>query len=145
MDNSWTSNEFVFSFEGRINRAKYWYALYAGMISCLVRLVVLALVLGAIFGASVKSVHLNIYDIFNDPPSFPFRVSFGSSGPASLASLLFDAGGTPIIVVAIRFLAASTVRRLHDRNKSGVQPRIGTTERAGICSARCWPIAGRAC
>ena len=119
MDNSWTSNEFVFSFEGRINRAKYWYALYAGMISCLVRLVVLALVLGAIFGASVKSVHLNIYDIFNDPPSFPFRVSFGSSGPASLASLLFDAGGTPIIVVAIRFLAASTVRRLHDRNKSG--------------------------
>src|ERR1039457_1009807 len=110
LDNSWTSHEIVFSFEGRINRAKYWYALYAGMISCLVRLVVLALVLGAIFGASVKSVHLNIYDIFNDPPSFPFRVSFGSSGPASLASLLFDAGGTPIIVVAIRFLAASTVR-----------------------------------
>lgn len=119
MDNSWTSNEFLFSFEGRINRAKYWYALYAGVINCLFLLVVWAFVLGAIFGAGVKSVHLDIYDIFNDPPSFPFRVSFGDSGPASLVSLLFYAGGTPILVAATRFLAATTVKRLHDRNKSG--------------------------
>jgi uncharacterized membrane protein YhaH (DUF805 family) len=119
MDNSWTSNELLFSFEGRINRAKYWYALYAGMISFPLCLVVLALALSAIFGVSIKSVHLNIYDAFNDPPSFPFRVSFGSSVPAWLAFLLFYAGGTPIVVGAIRFLAATTVKRLHDRNKSG--------------------------
>ena len=30
MDNSWNSDEFLFGFEGRFNRAKYWYALYAG-------------------------------------------------------------------------------------------------------------------
>jgi uncharacterized membrane protein YhaH (DUF805 family) len=120
MDNSWTSDEFLFSFEGRFNRAKYWYALYAGMISCLVRLVLLVFALGVIFGASVKSVHLNINDIFNDPLSFPFGVSFGSSrGPTWLVSLLFDAGATSIFVGAIRLLAATTVKRLHDHNKSG--------------------------
>jgi uncharacterized membrane protein YhaH (DUF805 family) len=122
MDNNLTSDEFLLSFEGRINRAKYCYALYVGMISCLVRLVFLVFfvfALDAIFGASVKSVHFNIDDIFNDPPSLPFRVSFGGSGSAWLASLLFYAAATPILVFAIRLLAATTIRRLHDRNKSG--------------------------
>ncbi len=122
MGNSYTRDEFLFSFEGRINRAKYWFALYAGMVTCLVRLAFLGFLvfaLDAIFGTSVKSVHLNIYDIFNDPPLFPLRVSFGDSGPAWLVSLLFYAGVTPIIVAAIRLLAATAVRRLHDRNKSG--------------------------
>ena len=91
MDNNSTSDEFLFSFEGRINRAKYWYALYAGVIVCLVRLVFLVFALNAIFGTSVKSVHLNIYDIFNDPRSFPLRVSFGGIGLAWLVSLLFYA------------------------------------------------------
>jgi uncharacterized membrane protein YhaH (DUF805 family) len=92
------------------------------MISCLVHLVLLVFLvfaLDVIFGASVKSVHFNIYDIFNDPPSLPFRVSFGGSGPAWLVSLLFYAGVTPIFVAAIRLLAATAVKRLHDRNKSG--------------------------
>ena len=115
-------NDLLFSFEGRINRAKYWYALYAGVVSCLVRLVFLVFLvfaLNAVFGTSVESVHLNIYDIFNDPPSFPLRVSFGGSGFAWLVSLLFYAGVTPIFVAATRLLAATAVRRLHDRNKSG--------------------------
>jgi uncharacterized membrane protein YhaH (DUF805 family) len=122
MDDSWTSDEFLLSFEGRFNRAKYWFALYVGVISCLVRLVFLVFLvfaLNAMFGTSVKSVHLNIYDIFNDPPSFPFRVSFGGSGYVWLVSLLFYAGATPIFVFAVRLLAATTVKRLHDRNKSG--------------------------
>src|SRR5258708_16563679 len=92
------------------------------MTSCLVRLVCLVFLvfaLNAIFGTSVESVHLNIYDIFNDPPSFPLRVSFGGSGPAWLVSLLFYAGVTPIFVAAIRILSATAVKRLHDRNKSG--------------------------
>jgi len=41
MGNSYASDEFLFSFDGRINRAKYWFALYAGMVTCLVRLVFL--------------------------------------------------------------------------------------------------------
>jgi uncharacterized membrane protein YhaH (DUF805 family) len=115
-------NDLLFSFEGRINRAKYWFALYAGVISCLVRLVFLVFqvfALNAIFGTSVKSVHLNSYDIFNDPPSFPLRVSFGGSGFAWLVSLLFHAVAISDFVFAIRFLAATAVKRLHDRNKSG--------------------------
>jgi uncharacterized membrane protein YhaH (DUF805 family) len=122
MDDSLTSDEFLLSFDGRINRTKYWYALYIGMTSCLVRLVFLVFwvfALNAIFGTSVKSVHLNIYDIFNDPPSFPLRVSFGAGGRAWLVSLLFYASATPTFVFAIRLLAATAVRRLHDRNKSG--------------------------
>jgi uncharacterized membrane protein YhaH (DUF805 family) len=50
MDNSYTSNAFLFSFEGRINRAKYWYALCASMISCLVRLVFLVFLMFALNG-----------------------------------------------------------------------------------------------
>ena len=122
MDNNSISDEVLLSFEGRINRAKFCYALYAGMISCLVRLVFLVFLvfaLNAILGTSLKSVHFNIYDIFNDPPSFPLQVSFGDSGAAWLVSLLFYAGVTPIFVFAIRLPAATTVKRLHDRNKSG--------------------------
>jgi len=122
MDDSDITKEFLLSFDGRINRAKYWYAVYVGIIHCLVRLVwlvFLAFALNAIFGTSVNSVHLNIYDIFNDPPSFPFRVSFGGSGPSWLVSLLFYAAAISNFVFAIRFLAATAVRRLHDRNKRG--------------------------
>jgi uncharacterized membrane protein YhaH (DUF805 family) len=122
MDNNSISDKVLLSFEGRINRAKFCYALYAGIISCVVRLVFLiflVFVLDAIFGTSVKSVHFNIHDIFNDPPSFPLQVSFGDSGAAWLVSLLFYAGVTPIFVFAIRLPAATTVKRLHDRDKSG--------------------------
>jgi uncharacterized membrane protein YhaH (DUF805 family) len=111
MDNSYTSNEFLFSFRGRINRAKYWYAAFASSAFCGVLLGVLAFAL-ATFSASVKSVHLNLLDI----------VPFGDAGPAStetLTSLLFDAAGTPIVVFGTWFLGATTVKRLHDRNKSG--------------------------
>ena len=122
MDNNPISDEVLLSFEGRINRPQFCYALYAGMISCLVRLIFLVFmvfVLDAIFGTSIKSFHLNIYDIFNDPPSFPLQVSFGDSGAAWLVSLLSYAGATSLFVFAIRIPAASVVKRLHDRNKSG--------------------------
>lgn len=49
----------------------------------------------------------------------PFRVSFGDSGTAWLVTLLFHAIATSVIVAAIRSLAATAVKRLHDRNKSG--------------------------
>ncbi|HWX05637.1 MAG TPA: DUF805 domain-containing protein [Bradyrhizobium sp.] len=120
MDNSYTSNEFLFSFEGRINRAKYWYASFASMISCGVFLGVLAFALGAIFGDSVKSVYLDVHDIIGDPPSFPFRASFANTGSApTLVSTLFYVLGTPIFIAGMWFVTAATVKRLHDRNRSG--------------------------
>jgi uncharacterized membrane protein YhaH (DUF805 family) len=93
MDNNPISDEVLLSFEGRINRAEFCYALYVGTISCLVRLVFLVFVvftLDAIFGTSIKSFHL-----------------------------LFYAGATSLFVFAIRIPAASAVKRLHDRDKSG--------------------------
>jgi uncharacterized membrane protein YhaH (DUF805 family) len=121
MDNNPISDEVLLSFEGRINRAEFCYALYVGTISCLVRLVFLVFVvftLDAIFGTSIKSFHLNIYDVFNDPPTFPLQVSFGDGAAAWLVSLLFYAGATSLFVFAIRIPAASAVKRLHDRDKS---------------------------
>jgi hypothetical protein len=77
----YTSNEFLFSFRGGINRAKYGYAAFASSAFCGVLLGVLAFALGRIFGASVKSVHLNFLDIV------PFNITFGDSGAASTETL----------------------------------------------------------
>ena len=136
MDNSYTSNEFLFSFEGRINRAKYWYAVFASSAFCGVLLGVWAFVLGRIFGASIKSVHLNFLDIA------PFSVTFSDAGPGlteNLISLLFYAGGTPIVVFGMWFLAATTVKRLHDRDKRGcsgnIQSACGPASRY-LCGGR---------
>jgi uncharacterized membrane protein YhaH (DUF805 family) len=117
-----TDNRFLFSFEGRINRLKYWYAGFASLISCLVFLSVLAFAIAAIFGASVKSVDIGIFDIFGNPPSFPFGARFDNADPASTAtpmSFIFHAAGIPVFIFSMWFLAATTVKRLHDRNRSG--------------------------
>jgi uncharacterized membrane protein YhaH (DUF805 family) len=119
-----TDNRFLFSFEGRINRFKYWYALFASGIFCLVLLLLLAFVIVGILGADVKSIHIrsHILDVFHNPPSFPFSASFGNAGVtphAALIALIFHVAGTPILIFGIWFLAATTIKRLHDRNKSG--------------------------
>jgi uncharacterized membrane protein YhaH (DUF805 family) len=79
MDSSYTSSTFLFSFEGRINRAKYWYALFASVTSCAVCLGLLALALGAIFGVDVTSVHVDFDGVFTDPLSLPFRAHFSDT------------------------------------------------------------------
>jgi hypothetical protein len=66
-----TDNRFLFSFEGRINRAKYWYAGFASMAVSLVFLSISAAAVAGIFGADVKSVDMNISNIFGNPPSLP--------------------------------------------------------------------------
>jgi uncharacterized membrane protein YhaH (DUF805 family) len=119
-----TDNRFLFSAEGRINRFKYWYAVFASGIFCLVLMLVLAFVIGGILGADVKSIHIrsHILDVFHNPPSFPFSASFGDAGAAphaALIALIFHAAGTPIFIFGIWFLAATTIKRLHDRDKSG--------------------------
>ena len=116
-----TDNRFLFGFEGRINRAKYWYAQFASMISCLVFLAALAFAIAFIFRATVKSVHLRITEVLGNPLSFPFSASFSGADPetTALVSTVFHVAGTPIFVVGIWFLTATTIKRLHDRNKSG--------------------------
>jgi uncharacterized membrane protein YhaH (DUF805 family) len=113
------SKTFLFSFQGRINRAKYWYALLASTIFCLVLLSILSSAVGGFFGVGVESVGLDFEDVLRHFPSLPFHVSFGNAGPTSAAALSFYVLGTPICIVGVWFLAATTVKRLHDRNKSG--------------------------
>jgi uncharacterized membrane protein YhaH (DUF805 family) len=118
MDNSYTSNAFLFSFAGRINRAKYWYALFASSVACLVFLSIVAYAIGGITGAGVESVDLDFLSWLGDFPSFPFSVSFRGTAPLP-AVVLFYAMGAPVFVIGMWFLTASTIKRLHDRNKSG--------------------------
>jgi uncharacterized membrane protein YhaH (DUF805 family) len=116
-----TDNQFLFGFEGRINRAKYWYALFASMIFCLIFMAAAAAAIGFMFGAAVKSVHIHILEVFGNPPSLPFSATFGNADAetSALITLIFHITGTPIFVIGIWFLAATTIKRLHDRNKSG--------------------------
>ena len=118
MDNSYTSNTFLFSFEGRINRAKYWYALFASSAACLVFLSILAFAIGHIFGAGIKSINVDFNEVLTKFPSLPFSVGFRDAAPSPAATVLIYVMGTPIFVLGAWFLAATTVKRLHDRDKS---------------------------
>ena len=115
-----TDNSFLFSFEGSINRAKYWYALFASMAFSLVVMSALAFTLAGLFGVSVKSVSVKLAGVFSLPPSLPFQATFSDADPQSsgtLISLLFNLAGTPVLIFSLWFLAATTVKRLHDRDK----------------------------
>ena len=120
-----TDNRFLFGFKGRINRAKYIYALFASPIFCLVLMAILAFAIAGIFGATVKSIHVNInidiLSFFDTPPSFPLSVGFSHADPATAArvSLIFHVVGTPIFVAGLWIVVAATIKRLHDRDKSG--------------------------
>ena len=117
-----TDNRFLFSPEGRINCLKYGYALFANLIFCLVCMTAVAFAVGRILGAAVKSVDVNFLVLFGFPPAFPFNINFGLADPASIATLdpvLLHAAETPLAIFSLWFLAATTIKRLHDRNKSG--------------------------
>jgi uncharacterized membrane protein YhaH (DUF805 family) len=85
----------LFSFEGRINRAKYWLAGLMFMIGAMLYLTT------------------SIYALAG---------SMGDSNPAWAAALfpiLLYAITYPLFAVGIWTYAATTIKRLHDRNRSG--------------------------
>jgi uncharacterized membrane protein YhaH (DUF805 family) len=85
----------LFSFEGRINRGKYW---LAGLIFMIGAMLYLTTSIYALAG------------------------SLGDSNPASAATLfpiLLYAITYPLFAVGIWTYAATTIKRLHDRNRSG--------------------------
>jgi uncharacterized membrane protein YhaH (DUF805 family) len=85
----------MFSFEGRINRAKYW---LAGLIFMIGAMLYLTTSIYALAG------------------------SMGDSNPAWAAALfpiLLYAITYPLFAVGIWTYAATTIKRLHDRNRSG--------------------------
>jgi len=106
MDYAW----FLFSFEGRINRAKF---LWAGLIilSWMIILGMLMLAVHHVFGGP-KSFYFGARDIFRlvDPESYR------SLSSANLVPLFIKTIGMPLF--AWVYLATS-IKRLHDRDKSG--------------------------
>ena len=101
---------FLFSFEGRINRAKQWLAL--PVILCwMIFLGALVIAIGSLFGAP-KSFGFAISDIFLilDP------ATYRSLPKADLFPLVAKAIGAPLFAWVY---CATSVKRLHDRDKSG--------------------------
>jgi uncharacterized membrane protein YhaH (DUF805 family) len=82
--------------EGRINRARCWEATLRGAISFLI--------FTLIFGAGLKLVQIVYLAVFKKPLPFDASISY---------ALLFYAG------LNMGALEAVTIKRLHDRNKSG--------------------------
>ena len=104
----WTS--FLFGFQGRINRARIWLGVLA--IFCwMIFVLMVAASLGALLGAT-GSFSLGVNDVFRlvDPETYR------SHAPAHLPILVIKTAGSSLFLWV--YLAIS-VKRLHDRDKSG--------------------------
>ena len=106
MDWTW----YLFSFEGRINRAKLWLALLV-ILCWMFFLGVLAAIATSIFGGA-KSFGFAVDDIFLilDP------ATYRSLSKSDLIPFLAKLIGAPLFTWI--YLAAA-IKRLHDRDKSG--------------------------
>jgi uncharacterized membrane protein YhaH (DUF805 family) len=101
----------LFSFEGRINRAKYWLA--ALIILCWMMFVLLLLAaIGAVFGIPTGPLSINIVGI-------SASIQLTDDDPASKASLFPQIVTIPLTLVFAWTYAAVAIKRLHDRNKRG--------------------------
>ena len=108
MDWTW----FLFSFDGRINRARCW---LAGLIiiSWIIFLSLVFFGVAHLLGAIMpESVNLGPNEIFNivDPKAWR------SLSSANFTALFIQTVGTPLFLWVY---AATSVKRLHDRDKSG--------------------------
>jgi len=103
---------YLFSFQGRINRAKFWLAtliIFCWMIFLAILTVAATVSLG---GTAPMTINFDIDDIFGilDPASFR---SLSSTNPAAL---FLHVIGTPLFVWVY---LATAAKRLHDRDRSG--------------------------
>jgi uncharacterized membrane protein YhaH (DUF805 family) len=107
-DMDWTW--YLFGFKGRINRAKYW---LAGLVilSLMIIFASLAVGVGIVAKGGEISFGYDFEDIFNllDPASWQ------ALSLAKLPVLLVQTGGTALF---FWIFVATSIKRLHDRNKS---------------------------
>ncbi len=110
---------FLFSFEGRINRAKYWLALPVLFgVTFLIAVIMWVIMAGGLLltrdlqGHEIIKVNLSFDEIFSllGPAS---RLSLSPREIVSLVGNLF--GMTLLMWICL----ATSVKRLHDRNRSG--------------------------
>ena len=91
-------NWFLFSFEGRINRAKFWVAAFIWFAAVFSFMTIFLFVVAGTLRASGNEVHF---------------VSTKTMHPA------FYLLGFPLLVIGVWLFAATVIKRLHDRDKSG--------------------------
>jgi uncharacterized membrane protein YhaH (DUF805 family) len=104
MDWTW----YLFSFEGRINRAKMWLA--ALVIACwMIFLGVLIVTVSSAFGGPA-SFEVGLSDIFRilDPATYRSLTGLAQAGAKAIALALFG-----------WIYLATSIKRLHDRDRSG--------------------------
>jgi uncharacterized membrane protein YhaH (DUF805 family) len=104
-------NRFLTSFEGRINRAGYWRTTLVMLGSMIIALLVLAgICLG--FGIPTGPLNINIVGI-------SASIQLSDDDVASKAGLIPRIVTLLMTLVFAWFYAVASIRRLHDRNKSG--------------------------
>jgi uncharacterized membrane protein YhaH (DUF805 family) len=107
MDYAW----FLFRSEGRINRGKYWLAML--IILCWMMFVLMLLAaIGSIFGIAG---HRFAIDITSISASF----QFAGSEPSSKSAVFPQIVTFPMTLLFAWCYLAASIKRLHDRNKSG--------------------------
>ena len=115
MDYVW----FLFRFEGRINRAKYWLALL--IFACWMLFVLMVLAgIAAIFGVADRKFSIG-FSTLSASWHFVIDLARGTEpvSAATLFHLLFYAVTLPVLAVFTWAYAATSIKRLHDRNKTG--------------------------
>jgi uncharacterized membrane protein YhaH (DUF805 family) len=115
MDYKWL----LFQFDGRLNRASYW--LSALVVPCGAFVAAIPFLLGAAMlgGAGSRGFAFDTQDLFRliDPASLrPGLQTLRNADPGTLLSLLYRAIFSSL---ALWCYAATSIKRLHDRNKSG--------------------------
>jgi uncharacterized membrane protein YhaH (DUF805 family) len=86
---------FFFGFAGRINRARYWRVMLLNFVVVMMFMIIVPLSIGSSF--------------YNADPKW--------AKPLTLALLAGTMG--PILIISTWCFAAMSIKRLHDRNKSG--------------------------
>jgi uncharacterized membrane protein YhaH (DUF805 family) len=107
MDYKW----FLFRFEGRINRARYWLAMLIILCGMMLVLMLLAAI-GRIFGIGDRRLAINIIGISTS-------LQFGDDAPSTKAALFPQIVTVPMTLVFAWCYVAASIKRLHDRNRSG--------------------------
>ena len=87
--------DFFFGFDGRINRAKYWRVILLNFICLIIFMLVVPLSIGGSF--------------YDGDPTW--------AKPLTLALLAGTMG--PVLIISTWCFAAMSIKRLHDRDKSG--------------------------
>ena len=102
--------DYLFRFEGRISRAKYWLAALI-ILCCMVFVLMVLAAVGAIFGLGGP--------LAIDVLGISASIQFTDDDPSSKASLFPQIITIPMTLVFGWSYAAVSIKRLHDRNKSG--------------------------